>query len=92
MIKQERIMVETPLKSRTVTIVTVSEVTGSYRFKDGSLRSFCLKRPLAVAVTTPKEVNAFSVDGEEMEIPEFIKRFPDAKPLLEKKSRKGRKY
>ena len=84
-------MAETALKTGTVTVVTVSEVTGSYRFENGSLRSFCLKRPLAVAVATRKGVSAFSIDGEEMEMPEFVERFPDAEPLLEKRPRKRRK-
>jgi hypothetical protein len=91
MIKLDRIMLETPLKTRAVTMVTVSEVMESYHFEGGSLKGFCLKRPLAVAVATRKGVSAFNTDGEEMKIPEFFGRFPDAKPLLEKKPRKRRK-
>jgi hypothetical protein len=42
-------------------------------------------------VATRKGVSAFNTDGEEMEVPEFFGRFPDAKPLLEKRPRKRRK-
>jgi hypothetical protein len=41
-------------------------------------------------VATRKGVSAFNTDGEEMEIPEFFERFPDAKPLLEKRPKKRR--
>ena len=84
-------MVETPLKSRAVTMVTVSEVTGSYHFKDGSLKGFCLKRPLGLVLTIGKEMKAFSIDGQEMEIPDFVEKFPDTKPLFEKRPRTRRK-
>jgi hypothetical protein len=91
MIEQEIVVVETPLKTLTVTIVTVSKITGKYHFRDGSLSVFYLKRPLALAVATRKGVRAFNTDGKEMEIHEFVERFPGTKPLLEKRPRIGRK-
>jgi hypothetical protein len=91
MIKQERIVVEVPLRSRAVTVVTVSEVTGDYHFGDDDVSFYCFKRPVAVAVATREGVRAFDNDGEEMETAEFIGRFPDARPLLEKRLRARRK-
>ncbi|MFC1938841.1 hypothetical protein ACFLWM_01635 [Chloroflexota bacterium] len=65
-------------------MVTVSEVKGKYHFNDNALGGYCTKQPIALALVTSKGVKAFSIDGEEIEIQDFVNKFPNTKPLLEK--------
>ena len=87
MIRKEEIVIETTLKTRTVTMVTVSEVKGTYHIRDGFAGFVCWKRPLALALVTSRGIRAFSTDGTEMEIPKFMERFPDTKLLLQVKNK-----
>jgi hypothetical protein len=88
MIRKEEIVIETTLKTRTVTMVTVSEVKGNYHIRDGFVGFVCWKRPLALALVTPRGIRAFSTDGTEMEIPKFMERFPDTKLLLQERAKR----
>lgn len=83
MIRQEKIVVEVPLEKLTVKLVTVSKVTGDYYLGESGLGAVCSKRPLALALATRKGLQAFGIDGTEIKIAEFVKRFPDTWPLLE---------
>jgi hypothetical protein len=85
MIEKTRVLVETPLKTRGVTMVTVSEIKGNYHFNDNSLGGYCTKQPVALALVTREGVKAFAIDGNEMEIDDFIQEFPETRPLLGKK-------
>jgi hypothetical protein len=67
---------------RIVRLVTVSEIKGNYHFNDNSLGGYCTKQPIALALVTSKGVKAFSIDGEEIKIQDFVNKFPDTKPLL----------
>ena len=87
MIEKTRIFTETSLKTRGVTMVTVSEVKGEYHYNDNSLGGYCTKYPIALAIITRNGVKAFSIDGEEIEIQDFVNKFPNTKPLLEKRPR-----
>ena len=91
MIERTSVLTETTLKMRGVTIVTVSEVKGDYHFNDNSLGGYCTKQPIALALVTSKGVKAFSIDGETIEIQDFVNKFPNSKPLLEKRPRKSKK-
>ena len=90
MIEKTNIFVETPLKTRGITIVTVSEVNGEYYYNNNSLGGYCTKHPIALAILTSKGVKAFAVDGNEMEMDSFIHKFPQTRPLLEKRWRQWR--
>ena len=83
MMKKTRVLVETPLKTRGLIMVTVSEVKGNYHFNDKSLGGYCTKQPIALALVTSKGIKAFSIDGEEIKIQDFVNKFPNSKPLLE---------
>ena len=85
MIKKTRVLVETTLKTRSLIMVTVSEIKGNYHFNDNSLGGYCTKQPIALALVTSKGVKAFGIDGEEIEIQDFVNKFPKSKPLLEKR-------
>jgi hypothetical protein len=87
MIERTSVLVETTLKMRGVTMVTVSEVKGNYHFNDNALGGYCTKQPIALAFVTSKGAKAFSIDGEEIEIQDFVSRFPNTKPLLKKRPR-----
>ena len=91
MIKQERIVVEMPLRRRAVSIITVSEVIGKYDFGGGSMEALCLKKPLGVVLKIGREEKAFSINGKEMEMADFVKKFPDSKTLLERRPTTRRK-
>ena len=91
MIERTSVLAETTLKMRGVTMVTVSEVKCNYQFNDNSLGGYCTKQPIALALVTSKGVKAFSLDGETIEIQDFVSRFPNSKPLLEKRPRKRKK-
>jgi uncharacterized spore protein YtfJ len=82
MIERTKVLVETPLKTRGVTMITVSEVKGNYHFNDNALGGYCIKHPIALAIVTSKGVKAFAIDGNEMEINEFFQEFPETRPLL----------
>jgi hypothetical protein len=88
MIERTRVLVETPLKTRSVTMVTVSEVKGEYHYNNNSLGGYCTKHPIALALLTSKGVKAFAIDGNEMEMDDFIKNFPETRPLLGKRPRR----
>jgi len=87
MIERTSVLAETTLKMRGVTMITVSEVKGYYHFNDNSLGGYCTKQPIALALVTSKGVKAFNIDGETIEIQDFVNRFPNSKPLLEKRPR-----
>ena len=90
MIEKTRVLVETPLKTRGVTMVTVSEVKGNYHFNDNSLGGYCTKHPIALAIVTSKGVKAFAIDGNEMEMDDFVQKFPETRSLLEKKASRSK--
>jgi pyocin large subunit-like protein len=85
MIERTNVLVETTLKMRGVTMVTVSEIKGNYHFNDNSLGGYCTKKPIALALITSKGVKAFSIDGETIEVQDFVNRFPNSKPLFDKR-------
>jgi hypothetical protein len=91
MIELQKIVVETPFKTRTATVITVSEVTSRCEITDDDYNVSGHKQPLAVAVAAGKGVRAFNIDGEEMEIQDFFEKYPDARPLLEKRPSRRRK-
>jgi len=88
MIEKTMVFVEKPLKIRGVTIVTVSEVKGEYHHNDNSLGGYCNKQPLALALITSEGVKAFTIDGNEMKIDDFVQEFPVTRNLLEKRLRR----
>lgn len=91
MIEQEKILVERPLKTRAVALVTVSGIKSRYSFKGSDYQISCLKDPVAVAVATGSGIKAFDIEGKELVLEDFYQKFPDTKRLLEKKPRKRRK-
>ena len=88
MIRQEKIVVEVPLEKLMVKLVTVSEVRADYYLGENGLGTVFSKRPVALALATGKGLKAFNIDGSEIEVAEFVKRFSDTWPLLEKQIKK----
>jgi uncharacterized spore protein YtfJ len=80
--EKEKIIVDTPVEVCGLTVIPVVQVTTHCFSKKKRVSSFCSKKPLFVVIVQKSDINAFNMDGSQVEIDELIDAVPGLTKMM----------
>jgi uncharacterized spore protein YtfJ len=80
--EKEEIIVDSPVEVSGIKIIPVVQVTTHCFSKKKRVSSFCSKKPLFVVIVQKSDINAFNMDGSQVEIDELIDAVPGLTKMI----------
>jgi uncharacterized spore protein YtfJ len=80
--EEKKIIADSPVEVSGIKIIPVVQVTTHCFSKKKRVSSFCSKKPLFVVIVQKSDINAFNMDGSQVEIEKLIEAMPELEEVI----------
>jgi len=80
--EKKEVELDNPIVVAGVTLIPVARVSLNYQRSNGIISFLGVKQPVGVVVVSPSTRRAFSINGEELSLDQFVEEVPGMKEIL----------